>query len=32
MASGEWHQAEGGGQKQAFLQTITKPITLWIVQ
>ncbi|KAF8788250.1 sodium-dependent phosphate transport protein 2B-like [Argiope bruennichi] len=32
MASGEWHHADGGVQKQAFLQTITKPITLWIVQ
>ncbi|GFS72415.1 hypothetical protein NPIL_691401 [Nephila pilipes] len=33
MATGEWHRVEGGGgQKQAFLQTITKPVTNWIVQ
>ncbi|GIY25382.1 hypothetical protein CEXT_815231 [Caerostris extrusa] len=32
MSSGEWHQVEGGAPKQAFLQTITKPVTRMVVQ
>ncbi|KAF8791245.1 Sodium-dependent phosphate transport protein like [Argiope bruennichi] len=32
MGSGEWFHTDGGVQKQGFVQTITKPVTLLIVQ
>lgn len=31
MSSGDWHHVEGAGN-QAFLQTVTKPVTELLVQ